>query len=273
MTQQLNKMPSFNTVVAGTTAVVNLPVGLTYHSLELYYSAGAAVLANAATLAADIDEIRVTVDGEVKQKFSAAQLQMINGYYNHVSHFDGVLPIQFSRPWMRVAQMEDNYAYGTSDVQTMTLEVDINAAAVTPALSIYAWQSQPSPLGLHCEVKRFPQSYAGAGGEFEIPDLPRNPRYGVFANHIDSAVITSVVVEANQRKLIEGPLNLLKSKVARSGKGRVWQAGWNHFEHAILNRESGILPMALEDYRLKLTLSGADASFDVIQERVLRRSV
>jgi len=271
-------MPSANTVAAGSTAIFNLPLGLTYHSLSLFYREESgedpARDAAKADIAADIDEIRLKIDGVVKQEYSAAQLHAINGFYGHVVDVAGVLPILFSRPWLRLAQSEDNFAWGTANgsVQSFTVEVDLNASAEPTSLELYAEQGAPSPLGDHIEIKRFPRSVSGAG-EFEISDLPRSTRYAVFANHLTTESISNVIVEANQRRLIEGGKAILNSQYQRNGgRPRQWQTGYFHLDHGALNRLAGALPMALEDYRLKLTMTGA-ASFNVIQERVVSRQV
>lgn len=263
------KMPSFNAVAVGQTAIANLPVGLAYHQLDIRYKRGAVPAdATAAQFGTDFDEIRLIVDGDVKWRLTGNELVALNSYYGVYDggFTDGVLAMLFSRPWHRTSQGEDFTKYGTADVQTMTLEIDINAAAVNPTLSLYAVQGENSPLGNHVCMRKFAYN-AAATGVREIPDLPRGP-YSVIAMHLGTANIADVEVEANQRTVFEADKPLAESYYEQTQ--RVWQTGYWHVDFAPTDRLSDALPLALEDFRVKANVTVA-GSFNILMERVEAR--
>lgn len=263
------KMPSFNAVAVSQTAIANLPIGLSYHQLNIRYKRGATD-ATQAIFTADFTEMRLIVDGDVKWRVTGAELLALNGYYGLYDggFTDGVLVMPFSRPWHRTSQSEDFTKYGTADVQTMTLEIDLSATAVAPNLSLYAVQGPNEPLGPHVCLRKFAYN-AAATGVREIPDLPRGP-YSVLAIHPVTANISDVEVEANQRLVFQADKPLAESYYEQTQ--RVWQTGYWHIDFAATDRLTDALPLSLEDFRLKLNISVA-GSFPILMERVESRRV
>jgi len=252
----LKKMPNGSGIAPGQTATFNLPLGLSYHQLLLRMSSDPAggvafVDVAAADWASHLGEIRLLIDGSVKIRADAADLVSIWSYYGQTIA-DGVLPIFLARPWQRTAAGEDAPAYGTAGVQSMTLEVDIVAGIAIEELTLYAKQGDNMPLGEHYVLRQFPFG-VGNQGLREISDLPRGP-FGSLTFHVNTAAVSDFQLEANQRIIREADRALASAVAGQTGK--VWQAGWTHVDLTERDRLSDMLTMALEDLRLKLTMTG-----------------
>lgn len=142
MPRRKDNLPSFNAVGAGQTATVNLPTNRRYHKLFINYKGNA----NKATMEADIEEIRILVDGNVQRRFSAADLFKVNAL-NGIGVTPGFLPIYFSEPWRRNAIGEDALAWGMYDRGTFQIEIDIASGATSPTLSgAYVYDNVAQPL-------------------------------------------------------------------------------------------------------------------------------
>lgn len=133
MARRYPKLGSFNGVGAGQTAILNVGTGPTYHNIKLRYKTNA----NQNTIETDVEEIRLLVNGKVVRRFSAAELNKINAF-NGIAFRAGLIPIYFSEPWRRNALGEDTLAWGTANIDTLTIEVDIAAGATAPTLSARA---------------------------------------------------------------------------------------------------------------------------------------
>lgn len=175
------RMPGFEGVAAGNTATLRCPIGLTYHQLLITY---------AGVTLAQMDEVRVLANGEVIHRYtSGTQLDALNTYEGRAAA-GGVLTIDFDRYGLRTRRAEEVTALGTGDpadpskITTLSVEIDINAAAVGTALSAKAIQSAAQPVGIIKKVRQFNYTVPGAG-DFEIADLPKgdiiNKVY--FGNH------------------------------------------------------------------------------------------
>ena len=273
MPRIIKELPAFQAIAAGQEATLNAPVGLTYHQILLRYIADVTATptdATPAVFAADIDEIRWVIDAETKWQLSGAELNALNNYYQ-VPAIDGAFPLLFSRPWQRTMGGEDEIAYGTAggSVQTATLEIDINPAAANPKLSAFAVLGPPSALGRHVAMRRFGQTYAGGVGEFEISDLPRGP-YATSAIHFDTANIGDVEVEVDQRKVYEADQAIADAYTVQTD--RTPQAGFTHVDFAPTNRLGDVLPLQVQDFRIKLGMTAATPTFRAIMERVEGRA-
>jgi len=255
-------MPSFQGVAAGQTAICNCPVGLTYNVLAIEHLRSG-VAATEAQMKAELGDVRVLINGEVKIEASATELIDL-AKYNGVTIEPGVLPIIFARPWSRTANGEDALSYGTADVQTMTVEVDIDAAATSPALSMTAQQSAPTQLGKHITLKRFGRT-AGGAGTLEVSDLPRG-NYGLLALHLNSSAVTEVEIEADGKLVYDADSK--RAKFFDSLTGKDWTVSNSfHVNFANTDRVGDTLPLNLQDFRVRATMSGA-STFQILQERI-----
>lgn len=265
MTYALNKMPQTEGTGPGQSAITRCPTGPTYFEMGIRYTQGAAVDATEAKFQSDFNEVRVIVDEEPKVRLSGADLLAINKF--HLRPFvAGHLPIVFARPDLRAPAGEDELAYGTLDVQNMSVEIDIDAAAVTPAISLYAVIGAPTALGRHMTMRA--TGYQSAAiGVHEIGDLARG-FYGMAAMHIVDANVVDVEMQANQRKVWEADRPIAEGFYADR---RAWQTGYFHIDFQARNRISESLNLILEDFRAKINFSVAPGAYNIIQERIEQR--
>lgn len=127
------RLPSFNAVGAGQTATLNLPTGVRYHNIKMFYKDNA----TKASIIAAINEVRIKIDGKVQRTFKPDELYKVYAA-NGVNFIAGLLPIYFSEPWRRNATSEDILAWGTVGVGTFQIEVDIKSTATAPKLHAFA---------------------------------------------------------------------------------------------------------------------------------------
>lgn len=205
--RKIVKLPSMSNVAAGAVATLNCPVGLTYECFTLKYTG--------VTLA-QMTNIEVRVNGKTIQKFaSGTELDEINTYHGRKAA-SGYLNIWQVRPELKALLDQRMTALGTADVQTLSLLVEIDAAATAPVLVAYALQSVPQPLGLICKVKAFPVSFA-TSGEQEIDNLPKSGAR-VAAIHLMKSDVSKVEVELDSIKVIETPKALAEELQTKYGK-------------------------------------------------------
>lgn len=168
MTRQRVDLPSFNSVGAGQTATVTVPTGPRYHAIFLKYKENA----NQATIEADLSQIRIKVNGKVQRVATLEELNKINAL-NGYAFQAGMIPIFFSEPARRNVTSEDALAWGTVDVSTFQIEIDIDAGATAPKLEGFAYIDMvPARLTNIMKWKR--QSIQNnQAGELTVNTLPR----------------------------------------------------------------------------------------------------
>ena len=164
------RMPYPEGVTAGGTAVFKLPVGRRYHELMLSY---------AGVTLPQLTEIRVICNGKTIHRYSATVRDEINQFDGRVAAA-GLLAIPFDRYNLKSRGGEEETALNTDSfdqngrgIRSLTVEVDIDGAAVAPVLSMWASQSEklPGGAGTILHINKFPRSAAGAG-ELQISDIP-----------------------------------------------------------------------------------------------------
>ncbi|WGT50155.1 major capsid protein P2 [Thioclava nitratireducens] len=266
MTRLVKKMPTPLGIGAGQTASVNMPLGLTYERLYIRCNADIAATPTdltAADWASVIGEIRVMVNGDARITIDAADLVKLNSFYGEAPKA-GVLPIFFSRPWMRTIGGEDASGYGTVGMATFTLEMDIKDGATVNSLTVTAVQSPATPWGPHLRIQKFNRNQ-GVTGSAEIADIPRGA-YAMLAMHVATDQIGDVEVQTDQRNVIT------MDKAVRATHydlaGRVPQAGFTHIDFTPENRLSEALSMSLQDFRLKLDFQ-ATGNFAIYAESLM----
>lgn len=140
MTRRYIDLPSFNGVAASQTATLDIPVGdIKYHMLHIEYDTTDAGGPIQSVVEADLTEFRLKVNGKVQRRFSAADLFKVNAWHGEDvdigdANTPAFLPLWLSEPWRRTAQGEDALGWGTQEIQSLQLEVDLAASATGPAL-------------------------------------------------------------------------------------------------------------------------------------------
>jgi len=253
MPKTTRKMPGFEGVAAGQTATCRLPIGRTYEQLLVSY--GGATLAQ-------LNELRIIANGEVVHRITElSKLDSLNQYEGRAAAA-GVIVFDFNRFNMRTRAGEEFTGLGTGQlddpnkITTLSMEIDIDAAAVGPTLSAKAIQSAPRVVGQIIKTKQFIYT-AGAAGEFEISDLPKGDNINkvYFGNHAAN-VYTKLVVERDN--FIEFERSVAENEVIQTDGVRVPQAGYVVYDPTENGNGSESLATAgVQDLRFRVTLTNA----------------
>jgi len=263
MTRRIEKLPTPQGIGVGQTATLNLPLGPTYHRFDLRLKAAATGSTAANVPAADwgdyIDDIRLIVDGDVRIEISAEQLVKRAQFFGYTLQA-GVLPLFLSMPWARTMGGEDQTAYGTfGGMSSFTLEVDFKDSVVLGSFRVYAEQSEPMPFGPHLRIQRFAKSFSVIGVD-EISDLPRSA-YALLGIDVTSTSIGEVEILANNNRVHVSDKEIRQSNHVIAERTK--QTGMTHLDFMPQGRVNEAMPMALQDFRLKLDFTTAPAAYDL----------
>lgn len=262
------RMPGFEGVAAGNTALVKLPIGRRYHHLFLEYS-GVTI--------AQMTEIRLIANGKVFQRFSASERDSMNQFIGLAAAADsGVLQLPLDRIGLKNRDQEEVTAVNTgvadargNRISSFTVEIDIASGATAPALKMYATQSEPLPggPGLMLNIVKDSRSPAGAG-KFEISDFPKNSLVHQILNRVyfkpSTGTISQVEIERDLYNIWERSA-ALNSKV-QTDAGRKPQVGYFVVDTTELGYgANGIGTNPVNDFRYRLDVDGA-MTITAIQE-------
>ena len=250
------KMPSFEGVAAGQTATLRLPIGRTYHQVLIAYAG--------ATLA-QLNALRVVANGEVMVRMTeAAKLDAINQYEGRAAA-GGVLTLDFERYGCLTRAGREVTALGTgvldrnldpNPITTLSIEIDIDAAAVGTTLSAKAVQSASRPLGLVKKIREYTY-VAGAVGLYEISDLPKRGIINKisFGGHTAN-VYTTIAVERDNFIVFER--TAAENIVAQTDGVRTPQADYVVYDPTERGYAAeGLVTQGVADLRFKLNLTNA----------------
>lgn len=270
MGRRLISTNAFSSVAAGSQATLDLPVGrLVYHGLQITHTdTGAA--ANQATMESNISEVRIKVNGKEQRRFTARELIDILAFYG-VPFETGILYIPFAEPWRRSVAGEDSLAWGTADIDSLQLEVDVDAGATSPTLAARAWvEFVERPLGPIVKWRRFNVSVSATGIR-TLTTLPRSDAY--MAVHADSSDIDDVEVKRDQEEVFKAT-KAQADALHKQAPGQTKlspQSDWFHVDFALqrvadalaMVRGSGNRQRAVQELRFDFNMSAAN-SFDLL---------
>lgn len=203
--RRIAELGSFQNVVAGSKATLDLPVDRRYHSLKIGYKRSGAA-ATRAQMESSISLIRLLLDGVVQWELSAKQLFATHDIHGYPVT-SGVLPLFFSEPWRRSPAGEDNLAWAVQgEVRTFQVEIDIAGTAVSPALECYSeFDNVQAPLAPIRKFTRQQVPVAATG----LHTLDQIPGIGnLHALHCFEAAandVKSIRAELEQQIVFEAP--------------------------------------------------------------------
>lgn len=280
----LRPFASFNAVAAGAVANLSIPTGgYVYNAIVLQYKETASTPAPKATFAADIESVKVKVNGDTLIDLTGAQLVDFNDFYGY-SMPNGYMPIMFRRPEFLDVASEHRFALGTKGVLSVTVEVKIKSSATAPELAAYGDVMVGVERGLGQVVRIRSNAYGAqaAAGLREIQDLPirglasiggyQSSERGLKALHVTSGNVDEHEIILNGLTVSEAPealLNLWADLRAYQTVSRNPVTGYYHLDLAGNRYESIWGTSDASEFRLKLTFGAAAAAFSVITEEVI----
>jgi hypothetical protein len=195
-------------VTAGGTAIITLPKGVRYHSIHLEYKTGTAGGSTEANCEAELTEIRVDIDEVTQRKASAKELFDINrtkGVTPNVGAAVAYLPIFFSEPQRDSKIKREATAWGTANVGSFQVAVDIDAGATNPILGGYAIIDDvfEAPQG----IVKWKRNTITVGATGELPyrlDTEKGDSYqGIFLFETADGNIDDLLLEWDGTKLVD----------------------------------------------------------------------
>lgn len=251
--------------VAGGLSVINVPKGPTYYGFGFRYKT-AGVNATEAQIKADIKWVRVKINGIALIELTGKHIVDVFNKYYGIAYNNGEMFLPLSRPWMKTPEAADNTAWGTANIDTMTIEVEFAATAVTPTLeahSIYSIYSRD--LGVVVEMREVTFTSAVTGLQ-EITTLLKT-RGDIVALHVDhGGIVSTCDIEVNNQLYTQAQDIPLVQNFTKWFALRSPQTNYLHFEGQMRDMLSDGIPITgTQDFRLKPTLTAAGTIY-VVQE-------
>lgn len=264
MAKKILRLPSVSRVNAGSTAILELPIGPTYKRIVFSCAAASGLSASL------INQIRVNVNAKAIQTFKNLQRIIdLNSFYNRgldiVTGTAIEFCLHFERAELHSLVDRRGPGLGTADLATATVEIDLGAVPAGFTMLAYAEiDPMPQPLGLFTRIREFPFNAPAAG----LVEMDKFPRSGLYqAIHMQKSDITNVAVEANGNKLIDVSTSALH-RIAKEASPIKRQpvTGYAHLDMATDgDMFQSIKADTLGDFRLQMTCTTAGA-FDLVTE-------
>lgn len=243
---------SISPVVAGGTVTIDLPVGQTYHQVQL-------LLTN--ITAAQGTQIQVIAGTKVIQEFDDfAELDALNDFYAR-PQAGNYHTIWFDRPELHESDRELT-ALGTIGLETVQIKFKVDAAAISPAVSVRADRSIGTPVGLITKIKRAAYPFTSSG---EV-DMSKMPKIGkVVGLHYKKATddITTLRIVRDEVDQVETTVADLEEW--QKQYGRVPVANYVHYDFTMKGDLDHSLEvqqysdgMPVQEFYSKLTLGTAE---------------
>lgn len=238
--RRLLDLPNFQTVGAGQRASLPIDPTGTYYGLDLRFTTDTVGGADQANMEAEIELVRLLINGRVQREMTAREIFDLNAYYG-IPFRTGRLPIYFAEPWRDTRDEEDILAWSMADVATFTIEVDIAAGAGTVTLAAKAlWRNFNQKLGAIVKYRPMiiPIGQIGPNQWF-----PRIEGERLLAFHLDTTAVTSFEVERDRSEMIQGTLDEIFDVYEDHGYTPQDAGGWVHIDfHAFSARLGDALP-------------------------------
>lgn len=271
----LVKLPGFSNVGVSQTAIANIVRGVAYRSLHVGITDNA-IDPTQANISTRYKRWTVKVNGITKHDLTGTLLQELNGYHGHADE-NGVRSIWFVQPKQATIGSEDAMLYGTANIDTFSLEVEIDATAVGPILELHAMITPAAlKLGAHRVSQVLTEAPGGANTAYQVLNYGQRGVAGMWlekihmkasANHINAARLIR-----NQQDFWTGKVKLAKSINGAAYIPFTWQTNYFHLDLTQTRRLSDALNLNVQDFRLELDVSGA-MTLTSIWEMIDGRSV
>jgi hypothetical protein len=154
MGRMLISTNSFNSVGANQRATLDLPVGKwKYHQIRLVYGTSTGGGPNRTNIEAELTRIAIAVNGKEQVVYTAAQLLRLHEFRGLVFH-TGQVPLFLAQPWMATPPGQDALGWGTADVQTLQVTVDIGGATAPTLKALVVVEEKQEPMTAIAKIRR-----------------------------------------------------------------------------------------------------------------------
>lgn len=245
-------VPKKNKPVAGTQFSLRPAIGQTYEYIRFNLLGGLTV--------EHIKKLTVNVRGKPIQSFADAnQLERLNYFYKRPRASQAqtatMFTLWFYRPELDDIAERKNFSLGTVDVDTLSIDFDIDAAAPAASdIKVTARVSAPRPLGVITKIKQYPQTFAQAG-EQDIADIPLRGA-AIAGLHCDTTLVSDLRLELDSLKVVEGTIDDLAA--AYDGEIDMPNSGFKSISYLSRGTQYDALATdGVQDFRLNVNLGGA----------------
>jgi hypothetical protein len=245
---RFEKLASVKNVSANSVGVAEIPTGDTYYSLIFFCKDGSSVATSIANIKTSITNIVLKLDGEEHYNISPTDLYALQGYYGDniaAGGIAGILEFDLAEiRQQREAKYVEQMAYGTANVQSMTVDFTFGTLTSLASIEVYAVRARTrKPLGAHKKVLTYSRSFASTGDQ-EIDTLPRTPNRLYRALHVDdgAGAINSIAVALNGDKVHDAIPNAV-AQLVQERCGRNPQTGYYSLDFNLYGEIFGGLPM------------------------------
>jgi hypothetical protein len=275
------RQPNIESVSAGSTMTVKVQIGRMIHALYLSYNDTNQDLT-------DFTEIRIFLNGQVIQRFSATERDELNRFYG-MAAAAGTLVIPFDRTGLLTKAGGEQTAINTGvvdkngiGVKSFFMEVDIVAGAtISPSdVRVHSKESlailtdnmgNPYGAGIIPFILREQRTVAGADTDYQISDLVNAGvnapnKIALSAVHFkpSAGAISNMRVERNTYKIFDRTDSL--NRVIQLAGVRVPISGLFSVDTTENGHGGELIQLhGLTDYRYALEVSAA-ATLTVISE-------
>jgi hypothetical protein len=278
MLTQFIKQSNVVGIAANTVATARIPTSGTHYGLILNCLQAAGTAVTIANMKTAITNIVLRHNGEQIMEGSATFFLDLHKFYmdsytGGAANVNGVLPIPFAPQHFNNYEERRLFAVGTSDIQTMTLDITLGTLSTLSSIEVYS-EITPEirPRGQHIRIKKYPQSFATTG-EQEISTLPlEGPSVGYKALHVELGTNPGVASYATLKVgnyAIHDQIKSAVNTVALNFMRRTPQAAYYHVDLGKNNAITSYLPMAgVQDFRLIVNWTTQPTNFNIYAEEI-----
>ena len=261
--KRTTQLQAFNGVGAGQVAVCPIPRGLSIHGI-LLTRGGTFTQAN-------MEEIVIKSNGNPILETTGADLDVMNGHDQLAVGGANLTYISFDRVGLLDQGQIEATRLGTGfkkgqvlrlgadplpeQIKTLTCEIQIASGAVAPTLSGKVIRSGRSVLGVIRKLRKFSGYAPAAAGMFGIADLPTGD--AINRIWIKGANINEVTLVGDQGIVFQR--TQAENDYILNNGVKAAQAGWFVIDPTETGVGNDPISTAVQDFRIKLDMSGASA--------------
>lgn len=196
----------------GVQTTINIPRSHTYYTLAIHMVIDGVTLTDA-NIDTYVEKISIRANAEPRYELKGEEVE---NYFaqRDITMKKNFIPIQLAQPHMRTAAGEDVSGYGTLDLRSFELFVDLKPGNYTiNKMDLYAIRGENQPLGPHYRLTTYRRSSNGAG-ELELNSFTRAQQriMGIFmdTDQIDGVTLKAndVIIHSSKSDVREGFLGL-----------------------------------------------------------------
>lgn len=262
--KKLIPVPSVTRVATSSVALIELPIGPTYESIDF-------VMTGTGLAATMVDTIRVLANGNELQNFkNLQQLIDINAYHGRAADTAADWALTFyNDDYIDIAEKQLE-RIGTLGLRTFTIEITLNAtwpANGTIAAVAYV-DTEQQPLGIYNRIRQ--AGFAAVAGLQDFDKLIRGSGIVYKQIHLIKSDVTTALLEADSIKIIDAS----KAQLEREQKmvrpfARVPQTAKMTTIDFVLegDRSSLLRTDGISDLRVRMNIT-AGGNLDIVTEQL-----